>query len=293
MVPDTFDDGDIAVPCSSQISPGCPTAGAVLDGNSTWRVSQNPAPALAQRTEFPPITPLINTRNPWALLRPGLLVLFQLDKRELARQLLVPEGTESFERCLAFPTKRYIGLVVGSFRGERDSDAQEYVIAFVSKTLPPASGPSAEPDSFTVPIAPTKQENVNGRQPLHPKPFPWTGCYQYTVFGTRIVPTHTYPSAIEYKLSEEDLYNFDTFAMADRATLAFHRDSTSPTSDEKEVLLFENMKILDTMITLPVKVWQELTREQQGCHDPREFVEEALDFRELALRLVGAEEPSH
>ncbi|KAF9648050.1 hypothetical protein BDM02DRAFT_2427711 [Thelephora ganbajun] len=285
MTPDTPNDSDVLVTRSGPISPGCPTADAILDGYSGRQQSWSPAPTISRRTSFSPIILPTQTRNPWTILHPGSFILFQLDKRELANQLLIPEGSELLEHCLAFPTKRYAGLVMGSFRGERDSDAQEHVIAFVSKSLPPGSRCSTERDSFVVPIAPTKRGNINDRQPLHPRPFPWIGCYQYTVLGARIVPTHVYPSAIEYRLSEDDFDAFDTCTIDDRVMLNFQQDSTPFISDE-EALLFENMRMSDTAIALPVKVWQELTAEQD-CHDPRKFVEEALKFRELALAGAG------
>ena len=285
MTPDTPDDTNISTIHTGQISPGCPTAGAVLDVYNEWPQPLNPAPPLPYRTNFAPIIPPARARDPSTFPRPGSFILFQLDKQKLANQLPVPEDSGSLERCLALPTKRYVGLVVGSFRGENDSDAEERVIAFVSKSLPPGSKPSPECDSFTVPIAHTKMDGVNGRLPLHPRSFPWTGCHQYTVLGARITPTRTYLSAIEYGLDEGDLCAFDTFVMEDRATLARHRHTVSSIFDEKEALLFENMRMSDSTIPLPVKVWQELTVELE-CHDPRDFVQEVSDFKELALVAV-------
>lgn len=104
------------------------------------------------------------------------------------------------------------------------------------------------------------------------------------MLGTRIAPIHTYHSAIRYELIEEDLRHFDESFTKDRATLARQRHNVSSISDE-EALLFENMRIPDTAV--PVKVWQELTAERE-CHDPREFVQEVLYFKELML--AAAEE---
>jgi hypothetical protein len=278
MTPDTPEHANVFVTCSGQISPGCPTADAILDGYSGWQQPCSPAPTISYRAKFAPIVPPTRTRDPLTFLRPGSFVLFQLDARVLAAQVHISESSELFERCTQFPTKRYVGLVLGSFGGENDSDLQGYDIAFVSKSLPPGSGYSAESDSFAIPIAPMNRGDIDGRRPLRPKPFPWTGCYQYTVHGARIVPTRTYPSAIEYRLNDEDFEAFDDRVALDRRTLSI--------SDE-EALLFEDMR---TSVLLPVKVWQELTAEQ-GCHDPREFVEEVLHFREHAL--AGDEDLRH
>lgn len=285
MTPNTPDDADVLVTRSGQISPGCPTAGAVLDGYSEWQRAWSPVPTLSERASFAPTIPPSPTRNPWTFLRPGSFILFQLDKRELANQLLVPEDSDLLDRCLALPTKSYAGLVLGSFGGESDSDVQEYVIAFLSKSLPPGSGTSMTRDSFTVPIDPTERWNTNRRPPLCPKPFSWTGCYQYTVLGTRIAPTRIYHSAIEYGLDENNFHRFETFAMSDRAKLDRQAYDMSFISDE-EASLFEGMRISDTATSLPVKVWQELTAEKE-CHDPREFLQEASEFRELAWAGVG------
>jgi hypothetical protein len=286
MTPDTPDDTKVLVIHNGQISPGCLTAGAVLDGSSRWEQSWSPPPTLSQRADFPPIDPPTRTRNPWSSLHPGSLILFELDKRKLASQLTVPEGFESLERILAFPTKRYVGLVVGSFGGDNDSGVEAYTIAFVSKSLPPGSRP--ERNWFAIPIARTKTEtgDVNGRKPLCPKPFPWPGCYQYTVFETRVVPTGIYPSAIEYGLDENDFDAFDAFSFEDRATLACQRYSASSVSDEKEALLVESMRMLGSADPLPVKVWQELTAAGE-CHDPRDFVEEVFNLEEV-IKIGGS-----
>jgi len=118
MIPDTPGDADVLVTRNGQISPGCPTAGAVLDGYSEWQRAWSPAPTLSDRTDFAPAIPPSQIRNPWTFLRPGSFILFQLDKRELANQLLVPENSDLLDRCLVFPTKSYVGLVLGSFGRE-------------------------------------------------------------------------------------------------------------------------------------------------------------------------------
>lgn len=270
MTSDGCDYTDVFTTCSGQISPGCPTADAILDGHSGWQQPWSPAPTISDRAKFGPITPPARTRDPLRFLHPGSFVLFQLDAKELATQLHVPEDSESFERCLQFPTKRYVGLVLGSFGGESDSDAQGYDIAFVSQSLPPGSGCGTERDSFAMPIAPMNRGDTEGCRPLRPKPFPWTGCHQYTVHGARIVPTRTYPSAIEYRLSEEDFEAFDDRVALDRHTLTIF---------DEEGFLFEHVR---SSVLLPVRVWQELTAEE-ACQDPREFVNEVLHFREHAL----------
>ena len=275
MASDTSDDDNVLVARSGQISPGCPTADAVLGGRQR---SWSPAPTLPQRTNFGPIFPPTQIHNPWTSLYPGLFILFQLDNRELEnRPLPVPGDSESLEHCLAFPTKRYVGLVVGSFPLGNDSDAQVHDIVFVSNPLPRASRSSPECDPFTVPIAPTKK-NSSDREPLRPGPFPWAGCYQHTVFGTRITPTRVYPSAIEYKLNQEDFDAFESYVDDDRTAL--ERMSSIP--DEKW-----DMKIPDATPPFPVKVWQELRAERE-CHDPREFVEEALLFQEARGRFADS-----
>ena len=274
---------DINVPLAqdTQISPGFPTADAVLEGRSSRRQrSESPPPASPRRRTFADLDLPTRIRNPWTELHPGSFILFQLDKQELARQLLVPEGSELLQRCLECSPKRYAGLVVGAFRGEGDSDADEYSIAFVSKSPPPAPGPNPDPHSFAVPIDPTGLENANDRQPLAPRPFPWAGCYQYTVLGARVTPTRIVPTAIEHKLSEDDFLAFDTFALYDRRVLDDQWDCMSSVSDVS--LWFEDMRMSDTAALLPVKVWSGLIAEKE-CHDPREFVEEVFAFRELVL----------
>ena len=276
-----LDDADVLATYNGQITPGCPTASAVLDGyNQSQPFWAHISANLPRLTFSPPIIPT-RTRYTWKDLSPGSFILFQLDKQELPREPHVPEGSESLERYQKFLPKRYAGLVVGSFRGDSDSDAEEYVIAFVSKTLPPASGSSSDPDLFAVPIAPTRSENTNNRQPLKPKPFPWgAGCYQYTTLGMRIIPTHIYTSTIEYKLEKKDFRAFEDFFIYDHATCRQWRDMP-PVFDEAR--LFENMKLSDAQSSLPVKVWYVLTAEEE-CPDPREFVKEAFYFRKQLAR---------
>ena len=284
MTSDTPDDTNVLVTRNGQISPGCPTANAIPDGYSESQQFWSLPPILPLRPHFSPVMiPTVITPTPiqgqTEDLLPRSFILFQLDEQKLVRRPSDPEGSESLGRCLASPAKRYVGLVVGPFRGNGDSDAKEWVISFVSKSLPPSPGPSSEPDSFAIPIAPTERENINGRPPLNPRPFPWAGCYQYTVLGTRVVPTNIYPSTIKYGLSEEDFRVFETFYIDDNAKMD-HQSRNMPTiSDEKETSLFDRMKIPDT--PLPVKVWYEL-RAGKECRDPREFVGE--------LALIGAKE---
>jgi len=73
--------------------------------------------------------------------------------------------------------------------------------------------------------------------------------------------------------------------MSDRAELDRQGYGTALVSDE-EASLFEGMRISDTTTSLPVKVWQELTAEKE-CRDPRGFLQEASEFRKLALAGVG------
>lgn len=266
MIPDTPDDANISTTHSGQLSPGCLTAHAILCGHGEWPRPWGPPPTISHRTDFGTIVPPTRTRDPFTFLRPGSFILFQLDTRELAAQVQVPEGSETFDRCVHFPTKRYVGLVLGSFCGEGDSDVQGYDIAFVSKS-PPLS------DSFAVPIHPTEWEDINGRRPLRPRLFPWAGCYQYTVLGARITPTRTYPSAIEYRLNEGDFEAFDDYTALDRRELQILSEADMETS------VFEEMR---TSALLPVRVWQELAAERE-CHDPRELVMEVLDLKELVL----------
>lgn len=271
MTSDAPDYDDIFTTCDGQISPGCPTADAVLDGHSGRPQLRTTTPAISHRASFSPMIPPDRTRNPFTFLHPGSFVLFQLDNRELATLIGVPEQSELFQHCLEFPTKRYPGLVLGSFGGESDPDAQPYTIAFVSQSPPPGSGCGGEDDFFAIPIAPTKPENTNDREPLYPKPFPWIGCYQYTILGARITPTHTYPSALEYRLSEEDFEAFEVnFGVDSFATTSF--------PSQEDEILFRNMRTLADSFPLPVKVWQELGAEQV-CQDPRDFVEEVLNFQ--------------
>ena len=273
MTSDAPDDANVLVIRSGRISPGCPTAGPILDGCSESRNPQRPAPKLSLRTSFGSLIP--PTSTPKSLKNPsaGSFILFQLDKQELARKLSVPEDSESLERCLALPVKRYVGLIVDIPR-RRDLDVEEYDIAFVGKSIPPSSGSGSEPDSFATPIAPTKRENINGHQSLNPRPFPWAGCYQYTTIGARVVPTRIRTSAIDYRLNDEDFETFQFLLTDNHVTLDRQLRGKPPISDE-EVSLFE------AVIPLPVKVWCDLEKEEE-CHDPREFVEETLScLREL------------
>ena len=283
MTSDTFNDADVVIP-RCQISPGCPTAPAVLDGHSRWNQPSSPIPpAPSKRAEFGNTEPPIPSRNPFSALRHGLFVLFQLDKRELARQIPIPEDSELFETFLEVPTKRYVGLVVDDFSQGDD----EHFIAFVGKTLPPGSGSSPEPDSYAIPIVqPIKGENVNRRQPLHlngrrplePKRFPWAGCCQYTLFEVKVSPTQIYTSSTEYVLDKtNDTDAFDEFSAHDRETLKDQLRNASSVPD-KEALLF---KMISDKVVFPVKVWQDLSAEGV-CHDPRDFMEEALELNEIA-----------
>jgi hypothetical protein len=288
-----LDDTNVLVIGNGQISPGCPTAGAVLDGYNEPRQFWSPVPTLPRRDTFPPIILPTLTQNPWKGLHPGSFILFQLDKRELALQHLVPEDSELFERCLAFPAKRYVGLVLGTFSGEEkpnvqeDSDvrgdphAQEYTIALVGKSLSPASRSSSEPDLFTVQTPPTIQGNINGRQPLNPKPISRVEYYRYTVFRARVAPTHIYHSATKYALNMDDLDAFDSFAMQDRMTLDHQRHNMSSISGK-------DVRLWDPMDLLPVKVWYGLTDEKE-CHDPKEFAEEAQAILEELARAEDEE----
>ena len=284
MTPDVFNDAD-AVVARCPISPGCPTADAVLDGYSERSKLSSPLPLAPQRTGFGNTEPPPPTRNPFATLHPGLFVLFQLDKRQLAHELLIPEASKLFERFLEFPTKRYVGLVLDHFDGP---DTGEHLIAFVSKSLPPTPGSSLDPNSFAVPIVgPTvERENIPDRHLLKPRLFPWVGCYLYTVLGTRVAPMRIYASALKYELKGEDFEDFEAFAIDDRRTLERRSLSVSSTPDE-EALLFERMKISDEMV-LPVKVWQDLRAEtSKECHDPREFVEEVSELLRSAVESLN------
>jgi len=275
MKSDTPDDANVLTIQPGQISPGCLTADAVLDGHSGRQQSWSPGPTPPQRTTFAPITPPTKTQNPWMTLSPGSLILFQLDEQELAAQLHISEDSE------LPPTKQYIGLVMGTFGG--GSGAQDYSIAFISKTLPPGSSQNPERNLFAVPIvaATGVEDNAPDHPRLRARLFPWTGCYQYTVLGTKIIPTDIYHSPTEYKLDEEDFYDFEHFAVNDFVELAHQSHTITSSMSEEEALLFENM-ILETAVPLPVKVWQGLTAVKE-CPDPREFVEEVLRFRNLAL----------
>jgi hypothetical protein len=130
-------------------------------------------------------------------------------------------------------------------------------------------------------IAVTKTESVDNRGTLCPTLFPWTGCHQYTVFGITVIPTHIYPFKIEYGLDREDLDEFGASVIDDQERLGrrWHRGSSA--SDEKEAFLFESMRVFSNAAPLPEKVWQDLTAESE-CHDPREFAEEILNFKEIS-----------
>jgi len=276
MMSDTSDDTNVLAVQPGPISPGYPTAGAVLDGRSGRRQPWSPDPTLSPRTSFAPISLPSRTLDLLSL-DAGSFILFQLDKRELANQLHIPEDSELFEHCLAFPVKQYVGLVTGTFCGGSDSGEMIHTIAFVSKSLPPDSGHGRSPSSVPI-ITTRKQEQLDELPSLYLGLFPWTGCYQYTVLGTMVVPMSTHPSAIEYKLDEADFEEFDNLVTKAYTELASQRDITTP---DEEVLLFEKM-VPGNGILLPVEVWQELTAVQE-CSDPREFVEEVSHFRVLAL----------
>ena len=217
-----------------------------------------------RRANFPPITPPDQTRRPWTFLDDGSYILFQLDKRKLADQFRRTE-------LLSVPTKRYVGLVLGTFSGEHDSSEEGHFIAFASKSLPPEFECTKKREPFGLPIAPPKGGDIDGRQSLRPKQFPWTDCYQHTVHGTWIVPTHTYPSAIGCKLSKEDFCAFEAFVIEDRAAL-----------DRQRELPLKDKAISDIPFPLPVKVWQDL-RAASECHDPGEFFEEVEILHRLGL----------
>ena len=190
---------------------------------------------------------------------------------------------------MAFPTKRYVGFVVCSPR-EEDGPNTGYAIAFVTKSLSPETGPRPDRDAFTMRIAATKAESADDRRTLCPTLFPWTGCHQYTVFGTTVVPTHIYPSEIEYGLDKEDLKEFEASAIDDWERLGRQRHRASSTPSEKEAFLFENMRALGGSAPLPVTIWQDLTAESE-CHDPREFAEEVSNFIETSKTGGSPERP--
>jgi hypothetical protein len=278
MTPDTPDNTNVLIAHNGQISPGCPTDGAILDGHGILERPWSPPPTLPQRADSHPVGPPAQIRSPWASPYPGSFILFELDKRALASRLSVPEGSDSLKQCLAFPTKRYVGLVVCS---PREGDDGEYVIAFVTKSLSPGSRPRPDRDAFTMRIAATEVERVDDHRALCPTLFPWTGCHQYTVFGTTVVPTHICPSEIEYGLDREDLDEFGASAIDDQERLGRQRRRASSPPNEEEAFLFENMRVLGNPALLPVKIWQDLTAESE-CHDPREFAEEVLNFKEIS-----------
>lgn len=277
MTPEVFDDASFSTTHNGRISPGCPTADAVLSGWSERQKLQDPAPSHSHRSDFAPITP---THNQLTSLQAGSFVLFQLDNRELAARLDIPEDSESFKHCLEFLPKKYLGLVQGSFGGESNLDVEPYEIAFVGRSLPPGagSGPSKGGGSFVIPIAPTEPGNENNRTPLHPERFPWVGCYQYTIFGARITPTHINPSVIPYQLNDEELLDFEQNCATD------HHTALSTRSSSSEASLFDNMIVSTDSILLPVKVWQDLRAEmaEEVCLEPREFVKEVLYFQSFA-----------
>ena len=280
MEPNDLQDSDVFTARYGQISPGCLTADAVLNGHNNGQHPRVHTPLLSYRGHFGTIIVPERVQNPLTFLHPGSFVLFQLDNRELATELQVPEDSELFQRLLEVPTKRYAGLVLGSFGGGSDPDVQPYDVAFMSGSLPPGSGWGT---TFSVPIFPMRPGDDSGHTQLRPKPFPWIGCHQYTTLGAQIAPTHTYPSAIEYRLSEEELYTFDLKADSDRDYLALNAHNVSFASEEEE-FLFQSMRRAVFPFPLPVKVWQELGVERV-CRDPRGFVEEVLHFEELVEEL--------
>ena len=288
--PNTPDNTAVSIAHNGQISPGCLTASAVLGGPGVLERPWSPPPTLPQRDDSHSINPPAQTRSPWISPYPGSFVLFELDKRALASRLSVPEGSDSLKQCLAFPTKRYVGLVVGCPHEEDGSNTGEYVIAFVTKSLSPGSRPRPDRDAFTMRIAATKAESVDDRRTLCPTLFPWTGCHQYTVFGTTVVPTHIYPSEIEYGLDREDLNEFGASAIDDQERLGRQRRCASSAPSEEEAFLFENMRVFSNPALLPVKIWQDLTAESE-CHDPREFAEEVLNFKETSKTGGSSERP--
>ena len=130
----------------------------------------------------------------------------------------------------------------------------------MDQPLPPGSGCGMEHVPFAVPIATTGEGNPIGRTPLCPKSLLRAGCYQYSVRGAMAIPTHTYPTAIEYRLSEEDFSHFDT-------TLGFDYLATLGTyhitfSSDDEAHRIQNMMITELPVPLPVRVWQELGAER-------------------------------
>lgn len=283
-------DANVPVTRNGQRSSCCLMANAVLDGYSR---SQKPCgPALSRRITFPRFNIPTKTENPWTFPNLGSFILFQLDKQQFARKLGVPEGSELFQRCLDLPAKQYVGLVSGSFRGESNSDEPEYSIAFLSKSLPPALEYTSKPDSFTVPIAP-KEMSASGRRLLRPRSFPWTGCYQYTVLGTKVSLTYVHYSGTECRLDKLDFALFESYIFKDRVAM-LNREwlhTSSIPEDERSVL--EDMMLSDSTIPLPVVVWQELKAEQE-YHDPREFVKDVSSFREFVkLELDMAKELGH
>jgi hypothetical protein len=279
--PDAPDNTTVSIAHNGQISPGCLTAGAILDGPGRLGRPWSPPPTLPQRNDSHPVNPPAQTQSPWTSPQPGSFILFELDKRALASRLSVPEGSDLLKQCLAFPTKRYVGFVVDSSNKEDDSNTGEYVIAFVTKSLSSGSGPRPDRDAFTMRIAATKAESADDRRALCPRPFPWTGCHQYTVFGTMVVPTHVYPSEIEYGLDKEDRDKFEASAINDWGRLGRQRHRASSAPSKKEAFPFEDMRVFGNPTQLPVKIWQDLAAESE-CHDPREFAEEVLNFKEIS-----------
>ena len=93
---------------------------------------------------------------------------------------------------LAFRTKRYVGLVLGTSPGKDDDlDAKGY-LAFVSKSLSPGSGPDPERDTFAIPIGPIV--TAQGASPRPRSPQNLSGCYPGTLKLRKITSrVHAYP----------------------------------------------------------------------------------------------------
>jgi len=213
-------------------------------------------------------------------LKIGTYVAFQLDRKKIADIMGLRDGSEERKMVLEFQTRRYVGLVLGCFQHSSDEfdeieDGEEegIVLMFVGGTLPP------KPE-YSVPIAASSKDHP--RLPIQAAGFPWAGCYQYTVFGTRVTPTEVHAFKKRVELDEVEFSKFDSFVVED------HRALLKPEPcDEESEWLFKGMQIPD--YPLPVEVWEDVSV-GDGSLDPALFLEETKGLS-LFLQSVIVVEP--
>ncbi|KAI0057786.1 hypothetical protein BV25DRAFT_1830700 [Artomyces pyxidatus] len=242
------------------ISPGCPTAG--------WEPASLRVPKpLGRHGSFPnpSFTPWSSSSqassastSPTALasrIEPGTYIAFALSKDAILHNH--PKAANVVAR---FPTKRYLGLVTGSFfyNAEGGELVQELVVVFVST----AASTRLDAASHSLPISPAA-----GVQPLRTGTlFPFANCRQWATLGTRLLVDNLYKSSLSFALVDEHFDRFEALVNADYDDMRSVFERTGVVDEDPAV---QRLRVPEA--ALPADIWLDI-REA----DPR--VDDALKF---------------